>query len=190
METPTYENMVLGLQKPGAQILAELTPAEANLVHMALGLASEVGELLTADSYDNFIEEGGDMLFFGTAIRLHYGISEPVLRCKFDKTGPEALFEFARLSCKIADMVKKMCIYRRGWDDTKQLALADLFTDWYDALATLVGRTWHLPQAETLFALKHHNYRKLQGGDKARYAAGAYSDQAAQQRADKDGKED
>lgn len=74
-----FDEMVRVLVKPGETILAEITPEQAHLMHMLLGLAGEVGELVDAikkwiiyrkplDS-TNLIEEMGDIEFFLEGIR-------------------------------------------------------------------------------------------------------------------------
>ena len=66
--------MVQFLAKPGSDILQSLTPNKCNLMHAAIGIASEGGEILDCvKKYiiynkdldrDNLIEELGDMEFF------------------------------------------------------------------------------------------------------------------------------
>lgn len=74
-----FDDMVAKLVKPGSAILAEITPEQAHLMHMLLGLAGEVGELVDAikkwiiyrkplDS-TNLIEEMGDIEFYLEGIR-------------------------------------------------------------------------------------------------------------------------
>jgi hypothetical protein len=43
-----YTHMVKVLAKPGADIVASLTPETAHLLHMAVGVSGEAGELLDA----------------------------------------------------------------------------------------------------------------------------------------------
>lgn len=43
-----YREMVLVLAKPGADIVATLTSEDAHLLHMAVGISGEAGELLDA----------------------------------------------------------------------------------------------------------------------------------------------
>lgn len=74
-----FEDMVRKLVKPGATILAEISPEEAHLMHMLLGLAGEVGELVDAikkwiiyrKPLDrvNLREELGDIEFYLEGIR-------------------------------------------------------------------------------------------------------------------------
>lgn len=79
LQTRPYELMVRELTKPGSAILATLTPQRAELLHMAMGLAGEVGELVDAIKkhviynkeldYENVIEELGDVEFFLEGLR-------------------------------------------------------------------------------------------------------------------------
>ena len=79
MTRPTHAQLVTTLKKPGADILAKLTPQQADLIHMAIGVAGESGELLDAVKkfaiyqkpidMENIIEELGDIEFFLEGIR-------------------------------------------------------------------------------------------------------------------------
>lgn len=81
----SHEELVAALQKPGADLMAQMTPEKADLNHMALGVAGETGELIDAikkyTMYDkkidreNVIEELGDMEFYLQGIRRILGIS-------------------------------------------------------------------------------------------------------------------
>ena len=74
-----YEKMVHDLAKSGEDIVAELTPAQAHLLHMAVGIAGEAGELLDAIKknviynrdldLENVIEELGDLEFYMEGLR-------------------------------------------------------------------------------------------------------------------------
>lgn len=71
--------MVWGLRKSGEEIRMDMTAAEADLWHMATGVATEAGELLTAVKAnvvyrkaldrENVIEELGDLEFFIEGLR-------------------------------------------------------------------------------------------------------------------------
>jgi NTP pyrophosphatase (non-canonical NTP hydrolase) len=71
--------MVQALLKPGAAVLATLTPQTAHLLHMAVGIAGEAGELLDAVKkaavygkpldHDNVVEELGDLEFYMAGLR-------------------------------------------------------------------------------------------------------------------------
>jgi len=77
--------MVLKLSKSGKDILAELDPDKANLLHHAIGVAGEGGELLDAIKkhaiYNkpidrvNIIEELGDLEFYMAGVREALAIS-------------------------------------------------------------------------------------------------------------------
>ena len=80
-----YSHFVRRLSKPGQDILAEMTPERANLMHMAIGIAGEAGELLDAIKkhvvygkpldMTNVIEELGDMEFYQEGMRQAIGVS-------------------------------------------------------------------------------------------------------------------
>lgn len=79
MDLANYADMVKRLAKPGADILADLDTLDAHLIHMAMGVAGEAGELLDAvkkatiyrRSLDvgNVIEELGDLEFYLEGMR-------------------------------------------------------------------------------------------------------------------------
>lgn len=81
----THHELVKALAKPGDQILASLTPGEAHLIHMVMGVSGEAGELLDAIKkqviyrkpldVQNVIEELGDMEFYLEGIRWILGIT-------------------------------------------------------------------------------------------------------------------
>jgi NTP pyrophosphatase (non-canonical NTP hydrolase) len=74
-----HANLVALLAKPGEQIVADLTPEKAHLLHMAVGIAGEAGELLDAIKkhviynkpldVQNVIEELGDIEFYMQGLR-------------------------------------------------------------------------------------------------------------------------
>jgi len=80
-----FEDMVRGLKKPGASILATLTPESTDLLHMAVGVSGEAGELLDAVKkftvYNkpldrlNVVEELGDLEFYMEGVRQSLGIT-------------------------------------------------------------------------------------------------------------------
>lgn len=75
----THESLVHNLCKSGENILGEMTPGKAHLLHVALGIAGEAGELADAVKkhaiydqpidLDNVIEELGDLEFYLQALR-------------------------------------------------------------------------------------------------------------------------
>jgi NTP pyrophosphatase (non-canonical NTP hydrolase) len=79
-----HKHLVQYLAKPGSAILADMAPHQAHLLHMAVGVSGEAGELLDAikkhviyqKTLDvrNVIEELGDIEFYMRGIRDALGI--------------------------------------------------------------------------------------------------------------------
>ncbi len=79
-----YNDFVASITKPGQDILMSLDPRKANLMHMAMLLSGEAGELLDCIKkhviydkkldYDNLIEEMGDIEFALQALRNHFAV--------------------------------------------------------------------------------------------------------------------
>jgi NTP pyrophosphatase (non-canonical NTP hydrolase) len=84
IKATAYESMVAALIKPGAAIIQGLTSSSANLLHMAVGVSGEAGELLDAIKKHviygkpldvaNVIEELGDLEFYMEGLRAELGI--------------------------------------------------------------------------------------------------------------------
>lgn len=80
-----YSEMVAALAKPGERIASELTGEDAHLIHMAIGISGESGELLDAIKKravyrkeldrENVIEELGDLEFYLEGIRQGLGVT-------------------------------------------------------------------------------------------------------------------
>jgi NTP pyrophosphatase (non-canonical NTP hydrolase) len=76
--TTPYQQFVNSLVKPGAEIVRQLTPQQAHLLHMAVGASGEAGELLDAIKkhcvyqkqidIPHIVEEAGDILFYLTGL--------------------------------------------------------------------------------------------------------------------------
>lgn len=74
-----YADLVSALAKPGADVLTGLTPETAHLLHMAVGVSGEAGELLDAIKKaaiyckaidrQNVVEELGDLEFYMEGLR-------------------------------------------------------------------------------------------------------------------------
>ena len=85
MSTTPYEQFVQAIVKPGHDILVQLTPLQASMMHMAVGISGEAGELLDAIKkhsiyqkpldFDNVKEEAGDILFYLTGLLNDVGIT-------------------------------------------------------------------------------------------------------------------
>jgi len=75
----THPELVVKLVKPGKQIVYETTPYKAHLIHMALGISGEAGELLDVlkkhTMYNqpldvhHLTEELGDLEFYLESLR-------------------------------------------------------------------------------------------------------------------------
>lgn len=76
--------MVRRLSKPGVDIAFEMTPTKAHLLHMAVGICGEAGELIDAVKkhviygkpldLTNVVEELGDLEFFMEGLRQELNI--------------------------------------------------------------------------------------------------------------------
>lgn len=98
--------MVHHLKKPGEAIQAQLTPDKVDVLHMAVGISGEAGELLDAVKkhtvYNkeldrkNIVEELGDLEFYMEGLRQRLKISrEETLEANIDKlaTGKNARYK-------------------------------------------------------------------------------------------------
>ena len=85
MNEKDYDKMTAALSKAGSDIINELSPEKADLLHMAVGVAGEAGELLDAVKkatiynkpldHENMIEELGDLEFYMSRVRQLIGVS-------------------------------------------------------------------------------------------------------------------
>ena len=198
-----YDQMVRRLAKPGADILAQLTPVKADLIHMAIGLVGEVIELLEAmDKNDrpNVQEELGDAQFFGTHIlqvvqdwrlqdfadQIQTASAEQVTELQAKVPVVTSPFQLLFLAGDILNDVKGLGIYNKpptcyvSQDKPAKAIDLDLLmiktVRALDALP-LIASQWHLQWEEVVAG----NMIKLEG---KRYKNG-YSDKAAAERADK-----
>jgi NTP pyrophosphatase (non-canonical NTP hydrolase) len=74
-----HADLVRVLRKSGNEIMDEMTPEDANLIHMVMGISGESGELLDAIKnaviyrkkldLENVIEELGDIEFYLSGLR-------------------------------------------------------------------------------------------------------------------------
>lgn len=80
-----HSEMVTRLAKPGEAIVHQMTSSKAHILHMAIGVSGESGELLDAVKKaviynkmldrDNAIEELGDLEFYMEGLRQGLGIT-------------------------------------------------------------------------------------------------------------------
>jgi hypothetical protein len=184
-----HKEMVLRLGKPGAAILATLTPEDCNLVHMGGCLMGEAAELYEACNEisctkNDIIEELGDFEFYMVACRAAIGIERGTADWVYGQleskqvaaVGPH-LIRLMVLGGNFWDIVKRVTVYRKPIEQARaegilremELCLHCLYS-YYD-----------LRMEDILQA----NWTKLADKDKGRYREGAYSDEAAQARRDK-----
>lgn len=91
-----YDEMTAVLSKKGSDIINELNPTKADLLHMAVGVSGEAGEILDAVKkatiynkpldHENMVEELGDIEFYLSRIRQIIGVTrEEVLEHNYQK---------------------------------------------------------------------------------------------------------
>lgn len=183
--------MVDQLMKPGEAILQDLTPIKAARLHMAVGFMGEVTELASAienltiyesdEEYDvimdNLKEELGDCEFYLEGLCQTYGVEriQPSAIVIENSRNDQNLMHLVITAGNLLDLVKKEAIYNK--DIGIRIALHAI---------TIQLRALYLHYPEiTAEEARAANITKLLTGDKARYKAGSYSNQAAQLRADK-----
>lgn len=169
-----HKDMVAALVKPGDAILATLTPLKVRLIHAAMGVAGEIGEIMDATDDENFLEEAGDLLFFIRELREQGELGELTEVPTHVNVNP------AYLSGEIVDVVKRVAVYNKPFDTQMRLRLSDAV----NALELWLVRKLEWRGQSRTQALEH-NLNKLLTGPNARYASGAYSDAQAHARADK-----
>ena len=93
-----FKDMVKALAKDGNTLASEITGEDAHLMHMAIGISSESGELLDAIKKqviyrkpldkENVIEELGDLEFFMEGLRQGLSITrEETISANIAKLG-------------------------------------------------------------------------------------------------------
>ena len=191
MDKITHSEMVKGLAKDGQIIIDELTPDTAHLLHMAVGVAGEAGELCQAIygkqvfaeiDIENVVEELGDLEFYMEGLRQGLGIerSLTVVEDKFpdELVADPTVANMAAISINIEasvllDFIKKSAFYVKP---VKLEAVVDSLTvinTQMFGLRACCGVTYE----DTI----DHNIEKL--GE--RYKGHNYSNEQAITRADK-----
>lgn len=182
----SHSDMVQKLAKPGSEIIQELTAEYAHLWHMATGVAGEAGELLAAvvnvslESRDvqNIFEELGDLEFYLEGIRAALTIdfdSEISPRTREVSSTSSSIVYTAIVisSCEILDAVKKAAIYNKKLNREKIVEEMVFLEHYFSLVRDFYG--W------SRYDVLTENIRKLS----SRYSSGSYSNQQAQDRADK-----
>lgn len=183
-----HDAMVRALTKPGAEILATLTPEKCNLMHIAFGILGEAAELQLSETHSNTVEEAGDLQFFLRAGMAAIGHTDPeALELDAGITGEEtgtsrvtaaaARGKLLRHAEQAFDIIKKHVIYSKTLDVA---LLHEHFIECAIALnATL--RAWPIIEQANWHKCLQANIEKLS----KRYPNFQYTDQRAQERADK-----
>ncbi|USM11563.1 nucleoside triphosphate pyrophosphohydrolase [Citromicrobium phage vB_CbaS-RXM] len=183
--TITHPELVRALAKPGAAIAESMTAQSADLLHHAVGVSGECGELLEAlTAYPigidrvNLVEELGDLEFYLEGFRQNLGIERAATVTANDNEvmGYGVFTTTAHLAVsasKLLDLAKKVVIYE------KEVVCAPFVIELqkFERLLNAIRFYLDITREETI----EGNIAKLQ----VRYAAGSYSNQQAQTRADK-----
>lgn len=165
-ESIRYDQFVARLLKP--------LPEQLNALHIAVGLAGELGELFHED-VDEF-EECGDYEFYLQALLNHYDIT--LASCyPTDFVGTVGDYEFVYWTGQLIDCIKREYIYNKPRELERVKQCIVMVVQYLNDIYTDMGTS----QAEILQA----NALKLE----KRYAGLYYSDDAANARADKAGQE-
>ena len=114
-ETMTYSEFVSSRLKPGSDVIPTLTDTKADLIHCAVGVSGESGEvldLLKKHVFNNrdldrekLIEELGDIEFYLQGIRTAIGVSRDEV-----------------ISVNVGKLSKR---YQNGYSDAASAARAD-----------------------------------------------------------------
>lgn len=181
-----FSEMVMALAKPGADIIASLTPGSAHNLHMAVGISGEIGELLEAVSApeqnrDDIVEELGDMEFYMDGLRQNVGITREQCLARVAGTVPQGLRATSTGivggAAMLLDAVKKSAVYCKDLNVDEVTRCLGLVEHDLEGLRA----HYDITREECIEA----NIYKLALGPKARYKSGKYSNEQAQARADK-----
>ena len=187
-----YSDMVSQLAKSGSDIIDQLNPSSAHLLHMAVGISGESSELLEAildvESFnhvdeENLMEELGDIEFYIEGLRQGVGLERHdtinYQSTDFSYHGVSflgATLDFARLSLnagKLLDDIKKMAIY------VKPIDIDSVVRNLTEIELCLESIRQHF--GILYYDCLEHNVEKLG----KRYEGHNYSNEQAHERADK-----
>lgn len=176
-----HSAMVTTLAKPGQAILLSLDACKCHLIHMAVGVSGEAGELLEATTQENIIEELGDIEFYLEGLRQGLVALGGVYSQYEMVIANDPVKSLYVNASKLLDMVKKYVIY----DKELEAMLPKMVSATQAVMTDLICTYNSFGLARE--AVLDTNMYKLLKGKNARYAAGSYSDKAASDRADKVG---
>ena len=115
--TNEFKTMVAALCKGGESIINDLTPTNAHLLHMAVGVSGEAAELLQAlvlNDMENAIEELGDIEFYLQGIS--NTLELPISRFDSNFTGEPAAIRIVIYAGELLDAIKKGAVYNKNYD--------------------------------------------------------------------------
>ena len=204
--------MVEQLAKPGTEILSTLSPVRCHIMHMLIGMMGESVELLDYTSRENLIEELGDFRFYQYGLYGYFNLTtEKVLQFYRDTHGfagtntdlfviasneqkmsnSDGVFiNLVKETASLLDLGKKWVIYNKPerfinvevTEPTVNVSVLETLAK----IEILIGAAQfelNITDNQVLEA----NQTKLLKGENARYKSGSYSDQQADERADKQG---
>jgi hypothetical protein len=179
-EIVNYAEMVRRLFKP-------MDGVGARMMHACIGIAGESGEIRTAATRANLLEECGDSEFYIEAAWQE--LPEELRREKEQVISLHAVpvfgdinAELHRISSELLDHAKKVWVYG-GAKGKRDEQIADLLIEYEHTL----GAVYHFLGVQRQ-DVQLENMLKLfvgKDGTAARYASGQYSDAEALNRADK-----
>ena len=180
-----FEDMVKALAKDGQEVINGLTPESAHILHMVVGVNTEIGELIENNlflgSRENRVEELGDIEFYFEGIAApisaaHYLMSDhDKVMLDTDTAGKYGymLLKLAMHGSQLLDAAKKYSIYEKPLDLKETIKQLISIRVWLCAIYDELDIT----RDEAIEA----NIAKLG----KRYSSGSYSNNQAQTRADK-----
>lgn len=174
----TFNQMVTDLFKNPNDILESLDADDVNLIHAGMGIITEAREVCLAifnNDWVNLKEEVGDLAFYIEAMRQSIDNAyELAPRETATMVASYDVTTFVMQSMNIFEFIKPLVIYRREVDLNNVLAILDEL----DVLLLGICNTHGVSVVEAMEANKIKLLTK-------RYPNG-YSDEAANNRADKD----
>lgn len=184
IQSVPYDQFVASLAKPGQAIVDSMTAEKAHMLHMAVGIAGEAGELLSAIvdnahfgtelDRTNMIEELGDVEFYAEGLIQATGVTPAIFKAPVRLTRREVHGAILSvIAADLLDLVKKHVIYDKPLDKAAVCAKLVGLVHEMTCLRTTISVT-----REEVIAANKEKLGK-------RYSSGSYTDKQAQERADK-----
>lgn len=178
-----FQQMVSNLAKPGQKIINDLTPNKAHMLHMAIGISGEVGELAIPIyktiydkqkvDIDNIKEELGDIWFYLEGLEQSLDLISERSGCEVEINIEKEILSLSVSASHVLDIVKKHAIYGKELDISNlRDYIGYIKLDLFNMTSYFGLKTEDIIQA---------NITKLN----KRYSTGSYHNLDAQIRADK-----